>query len=243
VLEENPRWFAVAGVMLGGALGTKYVAMLFLLPLALLHLWWLFKHVHHRRALWRGGLAMAMIAAAVSGTWYLRAAWQRGNPVYPFFQEYVSQAKTETLPASKAQLGRSPLALVTAPWLLTMHPERFGGRGHQLGSIFLIALPVLFCARRLRGLAVLIAFSAVYFGLWFMLRQNVRFLLPLLPVLAVMLGWAWIEVQRFPLAARRITTTALLLLLMMNAGLPWWRARAHAAVVSGWEDREDYGRN
>ena len=66
-----------------------------------------------------------------------------------------------------------------------MRPDVVGGRGHQLGVVFLAALPGLFLTRRLRGLGVLLAVAGVYFIVWYCLRQNVRFLLPIVALMAI----------------------------------------------------------
>src|SRR5262249_15830771 len=89
VREEDPAWFGVAGVMFGGALGIKYVALLFVSVVvgATIYYWW--KQTARRRLLFQGATVMLLIAVVTSGIWYARAAWFRGNPVFPFFQDWL----------------------------------------------------------------------------------------------------------------------------------------------------------
>lgn len=252
---EGRRWFLLAGVMAGAALGTKYVALLFVPALAVPWLWLAVRRPERRRELLQGAAVVAVVAASVAGVWYVRAAWYRGNPVYPFFGELnvdVSLRETqshlaerngyakETLPASKAPLGRSPLALLSAPWQVTMHPERFGGRGHQLGILPLVALPGLVFCRRLRGLGVLLAVAGAYAVIWFLLRQNERFLFPVVPLLAVAIAWVWAELRRFSPAARAVTAGAFALCVAAMALVGLHRAAGAWAVVTGREDPETY---
>lgn len=168
--------------------------------------------------------------------------------MYPFLNEVVATADTdpapgehaETLPASKSPLGRTPWGLTTAAWQVTMHPERFGGRGHQLGVVLLAALPGLFWTRRLRGLGLLIAVAACYGLVWFLLRQNVRFLLPAVPLATVVVLWVWIEMRRFPAIPRALATATFGLALVAYAAVAMARCGDQLGVALGLESRVAY---
>lgn len=240
IADAHPRWYLVAGMLLGGALGTKYLALIFALALAVPWLVALVRQPLRRGRLLAGAATVAVVAASVGGLWYVRAAWFRGNPVYPFFDEYVNGTGRATLPTSKSSLGRGPLALATAGWQVTMHPERFGGRGHQLGLLLLLTLPALPFVRRLRGLGTLLVVAGCYGVGWFLLRQNVRFLLPTLAPLMVAAGWVLAESRRFPRPARLVSTGLIAGWLVACAVLPWHRARPCLAVAVGLESRHQY---
>ncbi len=244
--QNNVRWFIIAGLFGGGALGTKYLGLVFALAVAATWVWMLVKHPRRRRTLLAGAGITVVVAASVAGPWYARAAWHRGNPVYPFLGEVFAHdgpsaaAPRETLPKSKSPLGRNPLQLAAAPWQVTMHPEQFGGRAHQLGILFLVAIPgVAFC-RRLRGLGILMAVAAVYGLVWFLLRQNVRFLFPIIPLLCVVTTWVWVELRRFPRTARLITVTTFALIVFTMAAVPLARSRDQLAVAGGFQTRSHY---
>jgi hypothetical protein len=237
--EEHPHWYLLAGWLLGGALGTKHLAIPFALVAAAV-----FAVYAWRQGAWRrvfaGGAAALVVAVSVSGVWYLRAVWHHGNPVYPFFQDKITGEGRPTLPADKAPLGRGAVNLVLAPWMVTMFPERFGGRGHQLGIVFLAALPGLFFCRRLRGLAPLLQIGVGYFVCWYLLRQNVRFLLPLVPLASVALVWVLSEASRLPAWPKRLFALAVAVMLLVNVAICARRARDKAAVALGLETRESY---
>lgn len=238
--DEGPHWYVISGLMLGGAIGVKYLALLFTAAwfCAWLGLAW---RSRDRAPTWlRGGATMLVLAAAVAGTWYVRAAWHRGNPIYPFFHAVISETAPETLRESKLPLGQTPWALAAAPWMVTMHPEQFGGRGHQLGCVYLAVLPGLLVVQRLRGVRLLLALSGLYFAGCFLLRQNVRFLFPLAPLLAVPIVWVWMESRRLPRYAALLTAACLAGLLLLGALWPMYRARYHWPVALGVESREDY---
>jgi 4-amino-4-deoxy-L-arabinose transferase-like glycosyltransferase len=238
--DDGPNWFVLAGLFLGAAAGTKYLAILF--TIAWLGTWGVMAwRAKHGSAAWlRGATTMLVLAAAVAGPWYARAAWHRGNPVYPFFHSAIDQAAAPTVRESKLALGRTPWGLATAPWAVTMSPERFGGRGHQLGCVYLAMLPGLLWARRLRGVRVLLGISGAYVLGWFLLRQNVRFLFPLIPLAAAPCVWVWIESRRFPRTPAALATCAVLGMLALGALWPVYRARSHWAVACGLETRVEY---
>ena len=243
--QQDRRWFLLAGLAAGGALGTKYIALIFAAAMGLAWIWALARRTGQRRWLLEGAAVATVVAASVGGPWYARAAWHRGNPVFPFLSEvfagnHTAAGPRETLPRSKSPLGRGPLGLATAPWQVTMHPERFGGRGHQLGVLLLAAVPGVLLCRRLRGLGVLLGVALGYSVLWFMLRQNVRFLFPVVPPLAVAAVWVWIEMRRFPRSARCISTATFAGVLLAMAAVPLARSRAQMAVAVGLEDRRHY---
>jgi len=245
VEDDDPHWFLLAGWMLGAALGAKHLALLFAAAAGLAAVWHAWRQGERRRRLFAGLASMAVVAISVSGVWYLRAAWHHGNPVHPFFQEHLGRPQLAgrerpTLPADKTPLGRGPLALAPAPWQITMHPERFGGRAHQLGLLFLATMPGLLFCRRLRGVGMLLIISAGYFAGWFLMRQNIRFLLPLAPLLCVPVVWVWIESRRLPRAPATIVALVSTAIVACGAAVSAARCTNRLAVALGWENRGQY---
>jgi hypothetical protein len=121
-----------------------------------------------------------------------------------------------------------------------MHAEHFGGRSHQLGPLFLMLLPGLALVRRLRGLGTLLSIAAIYASAWFCLRQNVRFLYPIVPLLSVACTWAIIEIGRMPAAPRAISRAAVAAAFLIGMALPVYRIGDRAAVALGTESREAF---
>lgn len=238
--DDPPRWMVTAGLMAGAALSIKYLAGLMGLAVLIASAVQVWRRPQRRRLLLEHLLTAAVVAVSVSGPWYVRAAWHRKNPVYPFFSEAFGQTSPHQTTAAKRPLGWRPNDLLSAPWRITMQPERFGGRGHQLGPLFLAALPALLLARRLRGLRELGLIAAAFVVQWYALRQNGRFLLPVVPLLCVAGVWGLMETVRWPAAARRTLLLALGLLATASAIIPWIRARDQLAVAIGIEPRASY---
>ncbi len=246
VAEESRGWFVLVGIAGGGALATKYLALVFALAVAVPTLWLVWRGRPRRRLVLQGVAVVSIVAVSFAGLWYVRAARHRGNPVYPFLSEVFAASDSpdrkihETLPESKSPLGRNPVTMATAPWQVTMQPDRFGGRGHQLGVLFLAALPGLAFARRLRGLGILLAVSVVYATIWYLLRQNVRFLLPVVPMLSVAVVWVWIEVGRFPPLPRVVVGCLFGGVLVAFSIVALARCRDQLPVALAFESRDDY---
>ncbi len=87
MLEEGRRWLVVAGLAFGGALATKYLALLFGLAMAAGCVWVACRRREKRRLVLESIAVVTVVAVSTAGLWYLRAAWHRGNPVYPFLSE------------------------------------------------------------------------------------------------------------------------------------------------------------
>jgi Dolichyl-phosphate-mannose-protein mannosyltransferase len=241
----SPRWYVVAGLMTGAAASTKYLAALFVVSLIVVTLGRAATRSARRRPALLGLCTILLVALGAAGPWYLHAAWRRGNPVHPFFHEWLVDAQRSadlpaTLPESKSRLGRTPLDFATAPWRVTFWPEAYGGRAHQLGALPLVGLPAWLVARRRRGMGLLLAMASAYFACWFLLRQNVRFLLPALPWLSVPLVAAWLDWPRWPVLPRRIAAAATVVLLAVGAAASVDRAAPLVRVAMGRESREDF---
>jgi len=246
VAEAGRRWYLLAGLAAGGALATKYTALVFAVAMGIGLVGSWLRRPRRRRELAGGAAVVAVVAISVGGLWYVRAAWYRGNPVYPFLGEALAGGPADladphqTLPRSKSPLGRTPLGPLVAVWKVTMEPEGLGGRGHQPGVLFLAFLPGLAVVRRLRGLGGLLGVGLAYGVVWYLLRQNVRFLLPLVPILAVGVVWVWLEARRFDRIPRAVITVLIVVLAGAYAAVPLARCGGQAAVALGLERRTDY---
>lgn len=235
------KWLQLLGLMLGGALAVKYTALVFAAMLSVVVAATIQRLRPSFRVEWiRGVGTAAVIAAVVACPWYLRAAYHRGDPLYPFLTAQPTEGAPSTFPESKRPLGRGLGALIEAPWAMTMEPERFGGRAHQLGPLFLAFVPCLAIAARRRELRALIVVAALYGAACVVLRQNVRFLFPLVPILAVIVAAALRDIAAWEPAPRRIAFAALGTLVLFITAIPVARMRSTAAVAVGLESREAF---
>lgn len=248
--REHRGWYVLAGWLAGGALAIKYLAIAYFAAAALVLLG-VAAGRGQRRSLLTGGAAAAVVALAIAGPWYVRSTWYTGNPVHPFFDDVIARLAalnvsdtTDPLRTphsafrTSSTAPRTVLACALAPWQLTMHPENFGGRGHQLGVLFLATLPGLVLCRRLRGLRTLLSIGVLYFLAWYLLRPNSRFLLPIVPLLCIAVVWVWMEWRWLPTGPRRCLACLTALVLLAGAAVAPLRARDRLPVALGIESRE-----
>ena len=72
VNEENRRWFLLAGLAGGGALGTKYIAMVFALAVAATCVWAWWRHPRRRHLLLEGAAVVSVVAPRCSASSMMR---------------------------------------------------------------------------------------------------------------------------------------------------------------------------
>lgn len=223
---------ALAGIKLTGLLGAAAIAAP-ALPRAVA----LVRAGESRRT---GALALCFTApaAALALPWLLRSAALTGNPVHPFLHGVFGGPDwSEAVGAQFSRwqrgigMGRAPIdyALLPLRVLLQGGPDyaHFGGR---LAPHWLALVP-LACALGWREPLVRAALgaSAVYFAAWSLGSQQMRFLIPLLPLLALACAFALdaaIDHFAASAAARRGLRLALAALAIAFAA---WSARPHYA--------------
>ncbi|MEM7583433.1 MAG: hypothetical protein AAF560_08645, partial [Acidobacteriota bacterium] len=140
--------------------------------------------------------------------WIVRLAWTTGNPVYPFFYGTFggpdwSEGLGEQFQAwqSSIGMGRTPLDYLLLPLRVIL----VGGVGYErfdgaLAPYWLILIPLaLWAARKIRFVRLCLAASGLYFVTWALSSQQMRFLIPILPLLAMAGGIAIVELfDRLP---------------------------------------------
>lgn len=200
---------ALAGVKLSGVLGAAAIAALALPRVVSL------ARAGQARDVASLALRFGAPVAVLWLPWLARSAFATGNPFYPFFYEVFGG------PDWSAALGRQfaewqrGIGMGRAPQDYALLPlrvltaggadySRFAGR---LGAHWLVLLP-LAAALGWREPLVRAALGAcaVYFALWAAGSQQMRFLIPLVPLLALGSALA-LDAGLDRLAARRTTKT------------------------------------
>jgi hypothetical protein len=248
-------WLMLAGVCAGFALGVKMTAMI---PVALLALWIAMpaRGAQPRPARTRALVLFLLPAVAVGAPWYVRSWVWTGNPVYPFFYSVFGgtnwNAQAAAMYAQEQAsygVGRSLAAILMLPYTLTFHPELFSKGVGVFGSPgpFALGLLVLLpltrpVARKLAGLG----WIALGYGVvWILLSQQSRYLVPIMPMLAMLAAWvvARYGAASVPEAGRWLRLGLGTLLACQTAVLAWlvWTLVAPGLpVVLGAEPAEQY---
>ncbi len=190
----------LTGLACGLLAGTKHTGLFAALAIAVVYA------VHHLPrtrpwpgALGRGLLWVALPAFALALPWYLKSLWYTGNPVYPFFYEVFGGVDwSEALSRQHADwharygVGRDWRKLIELPLIVfSWRAQEFPRFQGTLASMWAVLMPLslVFSVRRHRVALPLLA-AAVYFGLWAFSSQQMRFLVPILPLLSVAAGLA-----------------------------------------------------
>lgn len=226
---QGRQWLLLAAFNGGMALATKHLALVVVglacLGLAL-HGW------REKHQLWpslRPALVLGSLSLLLPLPWYLRSYMATGNPVFPELYGLFG-APPERWDAGSAAglsgfldrfgLPRTPLNQLLLPWHITMKADRYGG---SLGPLFLLLLPLL-PLRRWRGaLPWLIAFVIGFVAVWAspLASFQLRFLIPIAPLLAVLGAVAWARLAAIVRRAAgrmavQVLTSGTALLLILN---------------------------
>lgn len=218
---QDAAW---SGLALGVAAGTKYHGLVFVPVLALLVL----VLAPRRRALALGVFAAATLVAL---PWYVRNWIVAGNPLYPFAAgifggKYLDAASRYDLDQSLAGYGLPGIwRLPFFPLEFLLHTGRYE-RGYSFSPALFLLPPVALVLggrwARLLGLGIL-AYVLVW---WEAMHQVTRYLLPVLPLAAVLAGCAAIALwERRRLARAALVAVAVVTAIPFAAiaGLFTWR--------------------
>lgn len=188
--RHQRRWLALAGLMIGWALGSKYLA---LGGFGILGLWLL---LQDRQAGWRAMLAdvalFALAALPIALPWYAKNWLLSGNPIYPLIFGGVGWDVERTNQLMEYLhsfgVGRGFVDLLLLPWNLYAQNTKFG----TLGAAFeipglLLPLAILYPIRpRDRAMDSVACITGLHFIFWAAGSQQTRFLLPIFPTLALL---------------------------------------------------------
>ena len=221
--ERRLAW--LAGVLLGGMLGIKATAAV------TIALYVVGMVVYSRLSGQSVGTAvrdaagMVAIAVLVGCAWYLKSAAYTGNPVYPFAYSIFggrNWAAALTGPYTADQhsfgVGHSPSDLLLAPWNLTMYllpnhipPAQFAKPFNDYQTPLASLSPLfIFCGlaalmlplKPKLGIKLLWGYTVAAFAVWFLMTQQVRYLLPVTPVLCLLSGWTITSLAGYSPVAR-----------------------------------------
>lgn len=210
------RW-ALLGLAIGGGVLTKGpVILLHILPLALLVPWWIGEHKQFRWQQWYVGLVLAVLmGAAIALCWAIPAGIVGGEAYQKAI--FLGQTSGRIVDSFAHKLPfwwyLRLLPLMLLPWPL-MKSFWFG-----LAKLDVRDFGIRFCMAWL--LPVFMAFSLVS-------GKRIHYLLPIIPALALMLAWMFIQLadlnwRRFHLHIMSLLVVIGMILLL----LPWLNSHFH----------------
>ena len=204
----DQAWMLPVAFAVSGALSIKLTAIFFVLPLVLLVLVRALRAARERGHTGRAatgrialtGMSGLGLGAVLAAPWYLRTWVRTGSPVFPFYLD-VWPGAAPGWDAERSRLYRemlslygdahTPLDYILTPFRLSLaaQPDQPGRYDGVLGFALLLGLPLLAWALARKRvdpdirIAALIA--GLMFAIWLFASEQIRFLLPALPGLAV----------------------------------------------------------
>jgi hypothetical protein len=206
-----------------------------------------------------GGLAALVLACVLASPWYIRTWAQTGSPVFPFYLNIWKGSAPgwdtersllfQELNSRYGGYPKNALAYLAAPVRLSVMsqpdlPEFYDG---VIGVAFLFGLPLIFwaCWRSRLDVELKIgaAVAGILFIFWLFSSEQLRYLLPALPPVAVALAasGALIVDGRGRRSGQALQWTLIMIALAGSLTiLAWFTEQNPLGVVLGGEARRDY---
>lgn len=204
------------------------------------------------------GFGALMLAGIIASPWYLRTWAETGSPFFPFYMNIWPGKATgwdversnlfQTMNAAYGGDTKSPIDYLLALWNLSVaaQPEISSNFDGVLGVAFLFGLPLLIWALWKFEMPVEAkigaGIAAIMFVFWLFSSQQLRYLLPILPVIAITISIAATKIaeRRSPMyvvSKYAITLSAIGGILVSTA---WFLQKNPLRVALGGETRDEY---
>jgi len=192
--DSGMRWLLVGGVFAGLAAGTKLTGIVGALSLSMLLMVVLLRRSASLSELVKPIASLMIPSVVLLLPWLIKTWVFTGNPVYPFL--FSQFGGPEWSPELQRQLtdwqrsigmGRSLSDYLLLPVRVILD----GGRGYarfdgEISRLWIAILPLsMWMARDRPIVSRAVLTSATYFAFWALSSQQIRFLIPILPLLAI----------------------------------------------------------
>lgn len=249
--RDETRWMLVAGISAGIMAGVKVSGFLGVLCLAaLVAVSRLTGSPSQRladrsRLMARPLLLLAGPALLLLLPWLAKSLWLTGNPVYPFLYEVFDGpewsselGRTHAAWQRSIGMGREPFDYLLLPVRAVLLGgegyDRFDGRLHPL---WIVLIPVALLGMRTDALSKrALGVAGLYFALWAATSQQMRFLIPVLPLLssACALSAAGLARRHLPRPGLVARILALALLLFVGQASAHYLQQAPRLAAALW---------
>jgi len=253
--KSEPRWLVLAALSVGFAAATKPNGLLVLLLLFFALAW----------ALGRAKTGVSQTAVQLAGfvllavlplaPWLARNFVWKGNPFFPLFSSFFDRiASGGIVGGGDAALGifaKRNLLYGESAWEIAALPLRlfFSGRDDSpqyfdgvLNPMLILFIPWAFNGKWVEEKKILLGFAALqlFFGL-FMVDLRVRYILPLVPPLVILLVYGVHNIY-LRIARPSYLFAAIVFLVAINGIYLWDYVQSVSALsfLTGRENRDEY---
>jgi hypothetical protein len=197
-LRKQIQWLVICGVFTGFSAATKYSALLlpFMGCLGILYVSRR-RENHNRQAFQFLGVYLFSVLV-VGSPFYIKNWVLTGNPLYPFLYSILGGAgwdmelsRQYDLFLNSLGMGRGLLDYLLLPWNVSFHAKMnspvFDG---ILGPLFILTLPFAIWIRNTpAALKIAMAYCGITFLFWIASVHQIRYLIPIFPLLSIMVGY------------------------------------------------------
>jgi hypothetical protein len=253
--QEN-GWLILSAVFLGASLSIKLTSLFIFAAFALVIAF------RAREAKEAGavriialGFGSLVLAGLIASPWYLRTWKATGSPLFPF---YMSMWKGEapgwdvdrsnlfqSMNSSYGGESKSAVDYLISPWNISVaaQPEDARYFDGVIGVAFLIGLPLVIFALWKFEIPVEIKICAgvagIMFLFWLFSSQQLRYLLPILPLVSIAILYATDKAEGL-LRNAMILSLAAASVAGILVSFAWFAQRAPLRVVLGGETRDAF---
>lgn len=197
------------GLMLGFAVSNKYLALAgwgLLSALVFAKIFWEERTRGFFYSMRAGLLKVALVlgvALAIFSPWLLKNFFWLGNPIYPFFGGAYGLAGVVDRSAGNPGdwvgmgLGRDVWALLKFPYNVYVNWQYFNYGFNRGGpTLFFLLLPLYFFVAKRTFINLVFLVIAARFLFWFMYAQNMRYLVVIFPLIAIVCAYTLDELLK-----------------------------------------------
>lgn len=194
----------------------------------------------------KGVFIFIFVTGLVASPWYIKNFVFTGNPTYPFLFGGRGWDIGRAGKYMHFLRGHGPghgniINYLKLPWTLTLYPSRVNG---YIGPLYLLLLPLLLCFRKIdRVIKYLLIYGGLYFILWTVSTQQVRFIIPALPLFSIIVAYL---LKRLSVQWKRFSQVLIPILLIILLSNLFWFIRIERViadslpVVCGLTSRENF---
>ena len=255
---QTSGWVVMILIFLGAALAIKLTTVVVFAAFALVILLRARDANDGAAKILIGGFAALILAGVIASPWYMRTWMATGSPVFPFYMsiwkgsgENWDVERSNLFQAMNSQYGgeqKTALDYVLAPVNISViaQPEDAKYFDGVLGVAVLIGLPILIWGLWKFDLPVEAkigaGIAAIMFLFWLFSSQQLRYLLPILPVLAVAIAASAKAIAGNRELLRRVWQYSLIAAAIAGTltTTAWFLQKAPLRVALGGETRDQY---
>ncbi len=259
VSSGKKGWLLISAVISGLALGSKYAGapLVAILPLGILLGGWFVRKEKFWRVT-RDFFIFLGLGGLIGSFWYMRAYFIGVYSILDMWQGYLFRfwrAIKGIWASGFFNLGISqpafafdislPRRIISLSWDMSIHGGKFHGYG-IIGIVFLAFLPLFLFPRfrRSRLIKFMFFYSAAYFIFWAVSAPVPRYIMPILPLSGIMVGYMIEHISGFNKFFKRCFYVVLILTFLFQiiylapGGLD--KACQRMLVFAGLKSQEGY---